>query len=156
MKYRLLTKEQFEVLHKEFAHFLASQQIDAKEWAALKKNQPNVATQELQVFSDVVWDEVLTKARYLEHFSKKTINLFYCDLQVMKRIVIQVEKEIDLTQNHEYQWLVSNPTHEAVQYLSGTKNYLKERNLEIFELIEKGSQLSNGKLFLHFSKLIDQ
>ena len=40
MKYRQLTKEQFEGLHEEFAHFLATQSIDAKEWNQIKKEKP--------------------------------------------------------------------------------------------------------------------
>jgi len=32
MKYRQLTKEQLESLHKEFAQFLATQKIDAVQW----------------------------------------------------------------------------------------------------------------------------
>ena len=66
MKYRLLTKEQFEELHEEFATFLASQQIDANEWKEIKKNKPELAQQELEVFSDFVWDRVLGKAESTE------------------------------------------------------------------------------------------
>ncbi len=40
MKYRQLTKEQFEELHHDFTEFLASQQIDVKEWEAIKKEKP--------------------------------------------------------------------------------------------------------------------
>ena len=43
MKYRQLTKEQFESLHEEFARFLASQKIDANEWKTIKKEKPHVA-----------------------------------------------------------------------------------------------------------------
>ena len=43
MKYRQLTKEQFESLHQEFAQFLATQSIDVIEWNQLKKEKPNVA-----------------------------------------------------------------------------------------------------------------
>ena len=68
MKYRQLTKEQFESLHEEFATFLATQSIDVKEWNQIKNEKPNVAEDEMNVFSDVVWDEVLTKTQYLEHF----------------------------------------------------------------------------------------
>ena len=32
MKYKRLTKEQFEALHQEFTNFLASQSIDKNEW----------------------------------------------------------------------------------------------------------------------------
>ena len=70
MKYRQLTKEQFESLHKEFASFLATQSIDVKEWNKIKKEKPNVAEDEMNVFSDVIWDDVLSKTNYIEHFSE--------------------------------------------------------------------------------------
>jgi hypothetical protein len=50
MKYSRLTKEQFEELHPEFTKFLASQQIDKKEWDKIKTEKPEVAEQELDVF----------------------------------------------------------------------------------------------------------
>ena len=40
MKYRLLSKEQFEELHKEFSTFLATQGIDNKMWEEAKDEQP--------------------------------------------------------------------------------------------------------------------
>ena len=73
MKYRQLTKEQFESLHEDFAKFLATQSIDAKEWKQIKKEKAQVAEEEMNIFSDVVWDDVLTKTAYLEHFSKQSI-----------------------------------------------------------------------------------
>ena len=39
MKYIQLTKEQLLELHQEFSTFLASQQIDAKEWNTIKKDK---------------------------------------------------------------------------------------------------------------------
>ena len=76
MKYARLTKEQFEELHPEFTNFLASQSIDKKEWDTIKEEKPEVAEQELDVFSDLIWEGVLTKAEYLEHFSKNHIFYF--------------------------------------------------------------------------------
>ena len=52
MKYARLTKEQLEELHPEFTKFLATQSIDKKEWDELKNNKPEVALQEIDVFSD--------------------------------------------------------------------------------------------------------
>jgi len=109
MKYRQLTKEQFESLHEEFARFLASQSIDEKEWKQLKKEKPNVATDEMNVFSDVVWDDVLTKTNYLEHFSKQTVNLFKCEKDSIERIVIKTDKEINFLEQEGYEWLLKNP-----------------------------------------------
>ena len=55
MKYARLTKEQLEELHVEFANFLASQQIDKGEWQQLKIDKPEIAEQEIDIFSDLVW-----------------------------------------------------------------------------------------------------
>lgn len=154
MKYRQLTKEQFESLHEEFARFLASQSIDAKEWKEIKEEKPNVAEEEMNVFSDVVWDDVLTKTNYLEHFSEKTVNLFKCDENKIERIVINVNKSINLLEEEGYHWLLKNPLDEAVEILEGEKTYTKERNLDIFDLIEKGSSISKGEFFNFFKKLI--
>ena len=79
MKYARLTKEQFEELHQEFINFLATQSITADEWEDIKTNKPNVAEQELDTFSDLVWFGVLGKVEYLEHISPQQIHLFQCN-----------------------------------------------------------------------------
>ena len=70
--------------------------------------------------------------------------------------MVQVNKEIDLLSQEGYEWLLKNPNDDAVEYFQGTKNYTSERNPEIFDLIEKGSQISRGELFEYFSRLISQ
>ena len=156
MKYRQLTKEQFETLHKEFARFLASQKIDKKEWDELKETKPHVAEEEMNVFSDVVWDDVLTRTEYLEHFSPQLVNLFKCNENKIDRIVIEINKDINVTEQEGYEWLLKNPMHESVELLQGSKKYTSERNTEIFDLIEKGSNISKGELFEYFNRLINQ
>ncbi|MDB0603278.1 DUF6495 family protein [Tenacibaculum maritimum] len=155
MKYRQLTREQFESLHEEFARFLASQSIDAKEWKQLKEEKPHIAAEEMNIFSDVVWDDVLTKTAYLEHFSESSINLFKSDKEEIHRIVINVEnKEANLLTQEGFEWLLKNATDESVAFFKGTKKYRDERNPEIFDLIEKGSQIAKGAIFEHFNRLI--
>lgn len=156
MKYRQLTKEQFESLHEEFARFLASQSIDRKEWEELKKEKPQVAEDEMNVFSDVVWDDVLTKTEYLEHFSETSVNLFKCSDDEMQRIVVKVNKEINLLEQEGFEWLLKNPLDDTIEILQGTKPYKDERNPEIFDLIEKGSSISKGEIFEYFNRLIAQ
>lgn len=154
MKYRQLTKEQLENMHEEFAHFLASQKIDSTEWNQLKKEKPQVAEDEINVFSDVVWDDVLTKTNYIEHFSEKSINLFKCNENDMQRIAVTVNKEINLLEKEGFEWFLKNPKDKSIEYFTGTKEYTYERNVEIFDLIEKGSNISTGELFDFFSQLV--
>lgn len=157
MKYTQLTKEQFEELHQEFATFLATQQIDVKEWDTIKKEKPNVAQEEMNIFSDMVWEKVLSTAKYLEHFSKSTINLFRCNTENIDRIVIQITDDtIDLLTEEGYKWLFENSSNKSIEYYSGEKPYQKERNSEIFDLIEKGSIISKGELYEATQKLISK
>ncbi|MEX6625363.1 DUF6495 family protein [Tenacibaculum salmonis] len=153
MKYRQLTKEQFEGLHEEFARFLASQSIDVKEWKEIKEQKPAVAEDEMNVFSDVVWDDVLTKTEYLEHFSPKMVNLFKCDKDEIHRIMVTIDKDINLLEQEGFEWLMQNPNDEKVELFTGTIKYKKERNVEVFDLIEKGSSISKGEIYEYFNRL---
>lgn len=155
MIYRQLTKEQFENLHNEFAHFLASQSIDVNEWNQIKKEKPEIAEEEMNIFSDIVWDDVLSKTNYVEHFSKTSANLFKCDENEIHRIVIKVNWDINLHEQKGLEWLLKNPLDNSVEIFKGSKPYKTEKNIEIFELIEKGSSISKGEIFEFFYNIIN-
>ena len=148
MQYRLLSKEQFEALHQEFATFLAVQEIDKKEWEIIKAHNPDRVDQLLENFSDMVWEDVLKKTRFLEHFSKDSINLFECGDTQLSRIVIRVEGEsIDLQSKEGFNWFLDHSNYPNIHYFKGKKEYTPNRNNEIFKLIEQGAVLSDGKLY---------
>ena len=157
MKYIQLTKEQLEELHQEFATFLATQQIDVKEWNDIKANKPEVADEEIYIFSDLVWEDVLTKAEYVEHFSKSSINLFYCTEGVIQRIMIKSNDDsVDLSSQEGIQTLLNNPKSKQFEFFKGAKKYAKERNLEIFDLILKGASINKeGALYQNFKSFVE-
>ena len=155
MKYQQLTKEQFSELHKEFAEFLATQQIDAREWNKIKIENPLMAEEELNIFSDVVWEDVLTKTEYLEHISENHINLFKCEPDVIVRIFIKLNNtHKNFLKEADFQWFLKNPLGEDFDYFKAEKKYTKNRNQELFELIEMGSQISKGALFEGINQVI--
>lgn len=155
MKYKRLTKEQFEALHQEFANFLATQSIDKKEWDELKTNKPEVAEQELDVFSDLIWEGVLTNAQFLEHFSKNHIFLFHCQEQFIRSMVIKsLVTEVDFMTKEGLQWLSDNLFTETVELHIGKKEYGEERNAAIFNLITEGAILSDGQLYIQINTII--
>ncbi len=148
MKYTRLTKEQLEELHPEFIRFLASQNIDKAEWDALKAEKPEVAEQELDVFSDLVWDEVITKAQWLEHYSKNHIFLFKINADAMQSIVIHAHTpHADFLTEGGLQWLNENIFSDEVKVTRGQKSFGEDRNAEVFSLIEQGAILSDGVLY---------
>ena len=155
MKYRQLTKEQLSELNKEFAEFLASQQIDVKEWKVIKKEKPLMADEELNIFSDVVWEDVLSKTKYLEHISENDINLFQCTSKEIIRVYIKLnDKSRSFLKAEDFNWFINNPLNDSLDYFKASKKYTKEPNLEIFQLIEMGSIISNGDLYNSISQLI--
>ena len=155
MKYKRLTKEQFEALHKEFSNFLASQAIDRAEWDKIKEEKPQVAEQELDVFSDLIWEGVLTNANYLEHFSKNHIFLFHCQEKLIQSIVLKaLDSDVDFMQKEGLQWLSDNIFTDAVEIHLGKKEYEAERNPAIFDLITEGAILSDGQLYLQINGII--
>ena len=153
MKYRRLTKEQFEELHQEFSNFLATQSIDKKEWDEIKANKPYVAEQELDVFSDLIWEGVLANANFLEHFSKNHIFLFHCQEKLIQSIVLKaLIPEIDFMTKAGLQWLSDNMFTENVEMHLGKNE--EERNLAIFNLITQGAILSDGQLYIQINGII--
>lgn len=155
MKYAKLTKEQFEELNEEFAVFLAAQSIDEKEWTKIKEDKPELAEKQLEVFSDFVWEKVLNKTGYLEHFSKDSMNLFKCNEKNMERIVVKVNKEgINLLNTADFDWFLDNSKDPRIEYLKGKKEYTSDKNQEIFDLIQKGGVVSDGKLFEAIHKML--
>lgn len=156
MKYTRLTKEQFEELHQEFINFLASQSITAAEWDDIKKNKPQVAEEELDVFSDLIWEGVLDKVSFLEHFSPNQMFLFHITQVEINLIAIKVENEaIDITSRAGYQWLQKNLMDDSVNLYTSTKALTDDRNKDIFALIQQGAVITKGDLYLYFDKVVN-
>ena len=59
MKYRVLTKDEFEALKDEFVKFLIVQGIDAASWQKMKDLEPDFAQKYLHDFSDFVFENTL-------------------------------------------------------------------------------------------------
>lgn len=155
MKYSRLTKEQFEELHQEFINFLATQSITSDEWQNLKKNKPELAEMELDVFSDLIWEGVLNKAEYLEHISAQHMYLFRLGEDKMYVIALTLKNDVDITTKEGYKWLQNNLMDENVEFLQADKDYTEDKNLDKFKMIEQGAVITKGGLFKYFEKLIN-
>lgn len=156
MKYRRLTREQLEELHPEFINFLATQSITAAEWQALKASKPEVAEAEIDVFSDLIWEGVLSRVTYLENISARHMHLFYCAEKEMKLISVRVHNpEVDLQQEEGFAWFKKNWQSDWVEYLTASKAYSADPNLDKFGLIEQGGVITKGELFRWFEEILE-
>lgn len=157
MKYARLTKEQLEELHIEFSNFLASQQIDKSEWDQLKIEKPEIAEQEIDIFSDLVWEGVLKSARYMEHFSKNHLFLFHFNETEIDTIVLNTSNSsVDFLQKEGLQWLSDHIISDEVEIRFGDKAFGSDRNAELFEIIQQGGILSQGDLYQQVKTIINK
>jgi len=155
-KYTRLTKEQFEELHKEFINFLATQSITAEEWIKIKKENPDTAEEELDIFSDLIWEGVLDKASYLENISPQQLFLFKIEEQEMKLIMVKTTNEaIDITTKEGYKWLQEYYASDEVEFFTASKEFSEDKKGDIFSLIQQGSTITKGDLFNFFNKIVN-
>ena len=155
MKYRRLSKEQFEELHLEFINFLATQSITAEEWKKIKAEQPKVAEEEMDIFSDLVWEGVLGKVKYLENIAPQQLYLFQIKASTIALIGLKINSpSVDLTTREGFSWLREHLMDDSVELFDAEKEIEGEKNKNIFELIEKGALITKGELFKYFNQLI--
>jgi hypothetical protein len=156
MKYRRLTREQLEELHKEFINFLTTQSITAQEWDQIKREKPEVAEQEIDVFSDLIWEGVLSRVDYLENISEEHMHLFSCAEKEMKLISVRVRNpEVDLRTQEGFDWFRKNWQSDFVEYLTASKAYSEDPSMDKFRLIEQGAVITKGALYQWFEEVIE-
>lgn len=155
MKYKRLTQEQFQELHEEFSTFLATQSIDAREWEHIKEKKPEVMEEELDIFSDLVWDRVLEKAEFLESIFPQHMYLFHASGTGIELIGLKIfSDDIDLTTGEGFDWLRNNLLDDKVEIFEANKPYSDDPKSDIFQLIVQGAQITKGELFRYFEKLV--
>ena len=156
MKYRRLTKEQLEELHPEFINFLATQSITADEWDTLKKEKPEVAEEEIDVFCDLIWEGVLSKVEYLENISERHMHLFHLTDKEMKLLSVKImNPEIDLRTEVGFGWFKRNFQSDFVEYLTASKAYGEDKNVDKFEIIKQGGVITKGELYQWFEQIVE-
>jgi hypothetical protein len=148
MKYKRLYPEELQELEKEFVNFLASAQITGTDWEKMKEKELDKVNELIDVFSDFVYDKVLRKIKFLEFRDAKTLNIFNCTEEKIKLLGIRVNEssDLDLTAPDVLsKWNESNSANVTV--VRTEKNYVKERELEMFELLQTGCIISNDRLY---------
>ena len=128
MKYTRLPKEELESFENEFVEFLVINGITAEDWTKIKETESHIAEDLIDQFSDVIWAGVLRKIEYLSKIEEEIAYYFKCEPEDIHLIrVTQTEGK-------------------AIQELA-SKKYLKVRELELFEMIQNGCEISDSKSY---------
>jgi hypothetical protein len=62
---------------------------------------------------------------------------------------------MDLTSKDGLEWLNQNMFGDEIEIHLGKKKYENERNLAIFEMIQQGAQLSEGRFYSQLNQVIN-
>lgn len=148
MKYKRLESAELKELEKEFIHFLSAAQITGSDWEKMKQNESEKAEELIDVFSDLVYEKVTSKIDYLEYRDNKSLNIFHFtnDKIVLIGLRVKENSSLDLMADNVFEaWNQSNMN--SVNLIKTEKGYTKEKGAEVFELLQTGCLISDGKLF---------
>ncbi len=148
MKYKRLGTSELKELEEEFIIFLSSAQITGLDWDKMKKNEQEKAEELIDVFSDLVYEKVMSKIFFLEFRDKKELNIFHFedDKIVLNGIRMKEDSSIDLLSDDLFSEWNANKSNE-ISIIKTEKVYIKERGIELFEMLEKGCYITDDKLF---------
>ncbi|MEE9439460.1 MAG: DUF6495 family protein [Saprospiraceae bacterium] len=149
-KYRNLTIEELESLNEDFVKFLVLNGITGEDWVKLKEKEPENAEGICSAFSDVVFTKILTNCKYLEKHLPKFLVSIFCDKQTMYLQGIEAAEStaIDFTKKEDFEKLKSSPI-EGLQKISSQKDYSKNREEEIWDMLQNGFYISDQKMYMN-------
>ena len=81
-------------MHREFTLFLASQNIDKRDWLIIKSKKPELVDKYLNSFSDLVWEKILSNCQYLEFSTVSQIFLFHTKENSVDALIVKIDKKL--------------------------------------------------------------
>lgn len=156
MKYQRLSNTELENLKDDFIRFLASQGIDADLWQKMKADELDKAEEIIDIYSDLVYDQALSKCKYLEHVSAKEFKTieFRDDEAWVQGIRVKPNSEINLNTNKFQESVQEGLTRDEVEVFTASKKYQNIREQEMFEWIRKGAYMTDDKWFNEITRLL--
>jgi hypothetical protein len=154
-QYRRLSLDELKELEKEFIDFLVINGITADDWVRIRDQESAKADRIIDLFSDVVFEGILRKAKFLEFVGKSSIMTFQCLKD--KLILIGMDStdpSLDLTDEETYRKLSEGQYLDSVKVYKQEKKYSMDRNSEIFKMIEQGCYITEGYWFKKLALLL--
>lgn len=146
-KYRSLTTDELEALEPEFVKYLVANGIAAEDWEKLKSEDLDAAERIVDLFSDVVMEGVLRKTTYVEFYSKQQVLAFKFSEDTVSMIsMASSHVDADFTDAEYIAFATANPP-EDLTITRQTKSLVKSRSEEMWDLLQQGCTVSEGKLY---------
>jgi cag pathogenicity island protein 24 len=148
MKFRRLTKEEFEPLAEDFALFLAANSIDKKMWDEMKTHRPAQMEETLDIFSDMVFEKALKSAKYLERITETEIHCYVFHTAQAHLIRVMIENaDASFVEGNLGETIQKLLAEQKLELIQGTKKFSAQREIEMFEILKTGAALGDGKMY---------
>ncbi|NJN28628.1 MAG: hypothetical protein HC819_22950 [Cyclobacteriaceae bacterium] len=148
VKYRSLRADELQALETEFVEYLILNGIMADDWQKIKAENREKALQIIDHFSDVVFEKILRKTRFVEVRQSKKLEIFQCldDRFVVVGLDAVHIDGADFTSSKFVTGAMQHPP-AGLEVYTAERPYKYAREMEIFALIENGGHLCDGALF---------
>ena len=148
MRYHKLTEKQLHQMHREFSIFLSSQGIDKKKWNFIKQNKSKEVSKYINLFSDIVWEKILTNCEFIDFLSPDQIFLFETNKKIAHLLVVKLKSEnLDLTTSRGFEYMLKIVHEDSVELFEASKSYTPSRNLFIYNQLKKGAIITKGERY---------
>ena len=155
MKYQRLSSAELENLKDDFIRFIASQGIDAGAWQKMKDEDKQSAEEIIDIYSDLVFEQALSKCQFLEHISAKEFKtMHYKDEEtVVYGIRVKEGSNINLNTDNFQKDVQSGLTTNEIEVFTATKKHENIREQEMFEWIKKGAYMADDNWYKELERL---
>lgn len=151
IKYRRLSKEEFELLESDFVRFLASNSIQAQDWQKLKSDSPDRVDELLDIFSDTVLEKVYTKAEYLTIVKPTEFHAFKMGDRSANLVGVRFKNtDLNLLRDNLIETIFGSEEtflRHQPELFALDKKYSKPKAEEVFFLIKQGADVVDKQWF---------
>jgi len=143
--YRSLSLEEIKLFEKEFTEFLAINGIDADLWTKIKQSDTDKVNHLMDLFSEVVYNTVLMKIKYIQHVDKHSIKYFFYDKDKAHLIGLE-STTLNFLETNNLQEEFKKNQHDFSIFKT-SKEYTSNREQEIFNMLKNGCSVCDGKIY---------
>lgn len=156
MKFRTLNSDELLHFDDDLKHFLIINGVSNEEWTDLNTDNPEKAIELVGLFSDMIWQRVYEKIEYLEFQTPKQLFLFHCKKNEIDLIVLKSEsKEVNFSTSELIHDSLINHA-KKITYFQQSKKYNEDREIEIFNMVERGCIISSEEFYQKILKTIKE
>lgn len=147
-RFRSLNLEELTYLENEFVQYLVLQGIMPNDWEDIKGSNASKRDQIISDFSQMIWTGALGNVRYVDVLGEGIMIGFHFQLEQVVCVVLeQTEGQPIDFRNDSLESNFAGLPEKSWKVFSLSKSYKQTKEIELYEVLQKGGVLSDGTLY---------